>query len=190
MKAKMPLIAAAWLIALSAFGGCLNGDGGGNSTAVIETSKGTITVELYEDKMPKTTDNFIKLANDGFYDGLIFHRIKDDFMIQAGSTYPNGTTKDSPYGTIEFESHPDATHVAGAISMASTSPGSGGSAQFFICDGAQHFLDGQYAAFGKVIDGMDVVREIASVEHDGSLENGPGGGQPLEDIVIESVTIE
>jgi len=190
MKAKMPLIAAAWLIVLSAFGGCLNGDGGGNSTAVIETSKGTITVELYEDKMPKTTDNFVKLANDGFYDGLIFHRIKDDFMIQAGLMYPNGTEKQSPYGEIDLETHPDATHVDGAISMARRQQPDTASAQFFICDGAQHFLDGQYAAFGKVVDGMDVVRDIASAEHDGSLEPNPGGGQPLEDIVIESVTIE
>lgn len=190
MKAKIPIVAAMSLVVLSAFGGCLDGGDGGNSTAIIETTEGTITVELYDDKMPKTTDNFKKIAKDGFYDGLIFHRIKDDFMIQAGLMYPNETTKQSPYGTISFESHQDVTHVDGAISMASTAPQTGGSAQFFICDGAQHFLDGSYAAFGKVIDGMDVVRAIASAEHDGSLEPNPGGGKPLEDIVIESITIE
>ena len=190
MKAKIPIVAAMSLVAISAFGGCLDGGDGGTSTAIIETTKGTITVELYDDKMPKTTDNFKKLANDGFYDGLIFHRIKDDFMIQGGGFWPNGTQKQSPYGPIDLETHPDATHVDGAISMARTNDPHSATSQFFICDGAQHFLDGNYAAFGKVIEGMDVVRDIASAQHDGSLEPNPGGGKPVEDIVIESITIQ
>jgi len=161
-----------------------------NPVAVIDTTMGEIQIELYQDKTPATVDNFIQLATDGFYDGVIFHRIKDDFMIQAGLQYPDGSTKESPYGSIAFESDPDVSHVDGAISMASTAAGVGGSAQFFICDGAQSFLDGSYAAFGVVIEGIEVVRDIAAVDHDGSLEPNPGGGKPVEDIIINSITIE
>ncbi|MDD5778221.1 MAG: peptidylprolyl isomerase [Candidatus Thermoplasmatota archaeon] len=170
-------------------GGCLGG-GGSNAVAVMDTTMGTIRVELYEDKMPNTTANFIKLAEDGFYDGLIFHRIKENFMIQGGGFYPNGTQKQSPYGPIDLETHPDVQHVDGAISMARTSDPHSATSQFFICDGAQHFLDGEYAAFGRVIEGMEVVRAIAGAQHDGSLEPSPGGGQPVEDIVITGITIE
>ena len=134
------------------------------SIAIIETSKGTIKVELFKDKLPNTCDNFIKLANEGFYDGMIFHRISDDFMIQAGYMFPDGSTKNSPYGNIEFETHEDVKHVDGAISMASTGVGVGGSSQFFICDGAQSLLDGSYAAFGVVVEGLEVVKTIASFE--------------------------
>jgi len=108
----------------------------GNPIAVISTNMGTIKVELYADEMPITTANFVKLVNDGFYDGMIFHRVMDGFMIQAGNTYPDGSTVESPYGSIQFESNPDITHVDGAISMASTGDRVGGSAQFFICSGA------------------------------------------------------
>ena len=168
----------------------------GNPIAVIDTSEGIIKVELFEDKTPITAGNFKDLANDGFYDGLIFHRIKDDFMIQAGRETADGTIKESPYGQIEFEAHEDVSHADGAISMASTGAGLGGSAEFFICDGSQTGLDGSYAAFGVVIEGMDVVQAIAAIEHDGSLEPTPenpylpGGGKPLVDIVINSITIE
>ena len=115
---------------------------GGNRIAVIDTTMGTIRVELYEDKMPITTANFIKLANDGFYNGMIFHRVKDNFMIQAGRYFPDGTQKSSPYGNIQFEES-DVTHVDGAISMASTGAKVGGSAEFFICDGAQSWIGWQ-----------------------------------------------
>ena len=168
--------------------GCTSKEG--KTYAVIDTSMGTIKVELYTDKMPITTDNFIKLAKNGFYNGLIFHRVKDDFIIQAGLMYPNGTQKHSPYGSIEFENNPEVKHVDGAISMASTAPKAGGSSQFFICDGEQPLLDGYYAAFGVVVDGIDVVRAIASTPHDGSLEPSPGGGKPLNDVIINSITIE
>ena len=108
-------------------------------------------------------------------------------MIQAGKSYPDGTTKTSPYGNIPFEG--GGSHVDGAISMASTGAGVGGSAEFFICDGDQTFLDGNYAAFGKVIEGIEVVRDIADDPNDGSLEPNPGGGKPLQDIIIYSITI-
>ncbi len=155
--------------------------------AILDTSKGEIQIELYQDDAPETVANFIQLANDGFYDEMIFHRISDDFMIQAGNTYLNGTTKSSPYGNIDkFEG--GLSHVDGAISMASTGMGVPGSAQFFICDGPQTFLDGNYAVFGVVISGIDVVRDIADDPHDNS--NPAGGGIPNEDIIIYSITIE
>jgi cyclophilin family peptidyl-prolyl cis-trans isomerase len=160
----------------------------GNPVALFDTDYGTFKVELFQDKMPKTVDNFVKLVNDGFYNGVIFHRIKDDFMIQAGRETPDGTVKTSPYGNIQFETS-DVSHVDGAISMASTAAQVGGSTEFFICDGAQTFLDGNYAAFGVVIEGMDVVRTIAASPNDGSLEPNPGGGKPLTDIVINNIII-
>ena len=159
-----------------------------NPVAVFDTSKGTFKVELYQDKAPKTVANFVKLVNDGFYDGMIFHRILDDFMIQAGNTMQDGTLKSSPYGDIEFESDPELTHVDGAISMASTGWAVGGSAQFFICDGAQSGLDGGYAVFGVTTSGMDVVRDIADDPQDNS--SPAGGGKPITDIIINSITIE
>jgi cyclophilin family peptidyl-prolyl cis-trans isomerase len=160
----------------------------GNPIAIFNTSKGIFKVELYKDIAPKTVDNFVKLVNDGFYDGMIFHRISDDFMIQAGKSYPDGTQKTSPYGNIEFEGN--GKHIDGAISMASTGAGVGGSAEFFICDGSQSFLDGNYAAFGRVIENISVVRDIADEPHDSSFEPNPGGGKPLENIIINSITIE
>ena len=123
---------------------------------------------------------------------MIFYRISDNFMIQAGRYFPDGSEKFSPYGSIEFETSPDVLHVDGAISMASTGVQVGGSAEFFICDGAQPGLDGSYAAFGAInIDDNEsfaVLRDIASQPHDNS--NPAGGGKPLEDIVINSITIE
>lgn len=159
----------------------------GNPIAVFNTSLGAFKVELFADKMPITVNNFVKLVNDGFYDGMIFYRISDNFMIQAGRFFPNGTEKFSPYGNIQFETS-DVKHVDGAISMASTAAGAGGSAEFFICDGAQTFLDGNYAAFGVTIEGIEVVRDIASQPQDNS--NPAGGGKPYTDIVINSITIE
>ena len=158
-----------------------------NPVALFDTDFGTFKVELFEDKMPETVDNFITLANDGFYNGLIFHRIGDDFMIQGGGYYPNGTRKTSPYGNIDFESS-DVKHVDGAISMASTGAQVGGAAEFFICDGAQSGLDGSYAAFGVVIeDGIEIIRSIAAQPHDNS--GGDGTGKPLTDIVINNIII-
>ena len=172
-----------------------NGTPAGNPVAVFDTNLGTFKVELFRDKMPTTVNNFVKLVNDGFYNGIIFHRIKAGFMIQSGQQTADGTVKTSPYGNIQFETS-DVTHVDGAISMASTGSKVGGSAQFFICDGAQPDLDGNYAAFGVVTEGLDVVHTIATQPNDGSLEptpenpNLPGGGKPLTDIIINSITIE
>lgn len=159
----------------------------GNPIAVFDTSLGTFKVELFQDKMPITVNNFVKLVNDGFYDGMIFYRISDDFMIQAGRFFADGTEEFSPYGNIQFETS-DVKHVDGAISMASTGAKVGGTAEFFICDGPQAFLDGNYAAFGVTIEGIDVVRAIASKPHDNS--SPAGGGKPYDDIIINFITIE
>ena len=164
----------------------------GNPIAVIATTMGTIQVELYTDKMPTTTANFIKLANDGFYSGLVFHRVIDNFMIQGGGFYPNGTQKQDPYGTIKLETSPDVLHVDGAISMARlSSPVDSATSQFFICDGAQTSLDGQYAAFGKVIEGMGVVRSIAALDPDHTTTKyGSNQNWPVDDVIINSITIQ
>ncbi len=162
-----------------------NNEPEGNPVALFDTDYGIFKVELFQDKMPQTVDNFVKLVNDGFYNGVIFHRIGDNFMIQGGGYYPNGTRKSSPYGNIPFETS-DVKHVDGAISMASTGAKVGGAAEFFICDGAQSFLDGNYAAFGVVIEGLDVVRTIAAQPHP---DGGDGTGKPSTDIVINNIII-
>jgi peptidyl-prolyl cis-trans isomerase A (cyclophilin A) len=159
----------------------------GNSIAVFNTTLGTFKIELFEDKMPETCDNFIKLSNEGFYNGMNFYRVLDDFMIQAGRYYPDGSEKQSPYGNINFEES-DVKHVDGAISMASTGDKMGGNAEFFICDGEQKGLDGRYAAFGVTIEGLDIVHDIAAVEQDNS--HPAGGGKPYTDIVINYIKIE
>jgi len=160
--------------------------------ALIDTSMGTIKVELYIDMVPNTVQNFIDYANDGFYDGLVFHRVIDGFMIQGGGFYPDGTQKqtDEP---IDLEIHPEALHVDGAIAMARTSYPDSATSQFFINDGAQSQLEpggvdpNGYAVFGVVIDGMDIVRSISDVatttKH--SMQNWP-----VDDVIINSITIE
>ena len=162
--------------------------GTGYPVAVIELSnEKAIAIELYTDKMPATCQNFVNLVKSGFYDGMIFHRVMDNFMIQAGKMYPDESTSTSPYGNIIFEDS-DVTHVDGAISMASTGDRVGGSAEFFIRDGAQHGLDGRYAAFGKTIYGIKYVREISAEPQDGS-SGAAGGGRPFNDIIIKSIKI-
>jgi peptidyl-prolyl cis-trans isomerase A (cyclophilin A) len=156
-----------------------------NRIATIETNMGTIKIELYEDKAPITTANFISLAQSGFYNGTIFHRVIDDFMIQGGGFTPDMQQKTSDQ--IPFEYDPDLTHVDGAVAMASTGAKVGGTCQFYICDGAQPFLDGNYTVFAQVIDGMDVVRQIASVST--HTENGMDD-VPVEDVIIIDVTID
>nr|QNO49163.1 trigger factor [Methanosarcinales archaeon ANME-2c ERB4] len=150
-----------------------------NRTAIIETSMGTMTAELYGDRAPNTTANFLELAESGFYDGLIFHRVKDDFMIQGGDPKGDGTGGSGK--TIKLEIHPELTHVDCALAMARSQNPDSASSQFYICDGAQHFLDGNYAVFGKVVDGMDAVRAIAAVETDPR-------DRPLEDVVIIKIS--
>jgi len=176
--------------------------GEGEPYAIIDTTKGTIVVELFIDKVPNTCDNFIKLANDGFYDGLIFHRILDDFMIQTGGYTSDFQRKESPYGEIPLEINPELSHVDGAISMARRGDPDidSASSEFFICDGdqsdklddsvLQNFGYRGYAVFGVTVEGINVVREIASAQLDPNQIGQDGSGPPLEEIKINSIKIE
>ena len=151
-----------------------------NRYAIFATSEGTFTVELFEDKAPLTTKNFISLAEKGFYDGLIFHRVIDGFMIQGGD--PTGTGMGGPGYEIPDEFHPDLKHDGeGVLSMANAGPNTGGS-QFFITLAATPWLNGHHAVFGKVVRGMDIVRKIGKVDCD-------LGDRPLVEVVIKKVTI-
>ena len=147
---------------------------------------GAVLIELYPEVAPNTVNNFISLVEEGFYDGLIFHRVIPGFMIQGGD--PEGTGMGGPGYSIkgEFDSNDfenDLEHDRGVISMArSQDPDSAGS-QFFIMTDPSPHLDGDYAAFGKVMDGMDVVDEIVAAERDNA-------DKPVEDQTIESMTIE
>ncbi len=148
---------------------------------------GTIIVELYYDKAPNTVSNFVSLANSSFYNGLIFHRIINGFMIQGGS--PDGTASGSPDYKIagEFSANGfnknDISHKRGVISMARASAYDSAESQFFICHQDSSRLDGEYAAFGAVIEGMDVVDKIAAVTTD--LND-----KPFDNVVIESITVD
>jgi peptidyl-prolyl cis-trans isomerase B (cyclophilin B) len=124
----------------------------------IETSRGTIELELFPEHAPKTVNNFVFLARDGFYDGVTFHRVINDFMIQGGD--PTGTGRGGPGYRFEdeFDGNP-LRHARGVISMANAGPGTNGS-QFFITHGLQPHLDGRHTVFGKVTKGMDVVDAI------------------------------
>lgn len=153
---------------------------GKNSVAVFETSKGNFRIELFEDKAPLTTKNFITLVNKGYYDNQIFHRVIDGFMIQGGDPKGNGTG--GPGYTIPDEFHPDLKHAQGVISMANAGPNTGGS-QFFITLQATPWLDNKHAVFGKVIEGMDVVKAI------GKVKTG-AQDKPVEAVVIKKITIE
>ena len=126
-----------------------------NPTVTIETNHGTIQAELFEDLAPKTVGNFADLAKKGFYDGVIFHRVIDGFMIQGGD--PTGTGRGGPGYTIPDEFGKGLAHTApGLFSMANAGPNTGGS-QFFITHSPQRRLDGKYTIFGKVTKGMNVV---------------------------------
>ena len=168
---------------LAASGDKEKGDGSNmaNSVAVFETSMGDFEIELYKDKAPKTVENFETLVNKGFYDGLIFHRVIDGFMIQGGDPKGNGTG--GPGYTIDDEFHPDLKHDSeGILSMANAGPNTGGS-QFFITLAATPWLDGHHAVFGKVIRGMDVVKKIGKTDTDFS-------DRPLADVVIKKITLK
>jgi peptidyl-prolyl cis-trans isomerase B (cyclophilin B) len=127
-------------------------------TAIIETDRGTIRLELFDDQTPNTVANFEKLAGDGFYDGLTFHRVIDDFMVQAGC--PQGTGTGGPGYTFEDEFHPDLSHEGpGVLSMANAGPNTNGS-QFFITHVPTPWLDGKHSVFGRVLEGQDVVDAV------------------------------
>ncbi len=152
-----------------------------NRTAVFETSEGTFKIELFEDKAPKTTENFVKLAESKYYDGLIFHRVIENFMIQGGC--PDGTGMGGPGYVIPDEFHSELKHDGpGVLSMANAGPNTGGS-QFFITLVPTAWLDGKHAVFGKVSEGMDVVNKI------GNADTGMND-RPRKDIVMKTVTIE
>ena len=126
--------------------------------AIFETSKGTIRLELFEDKTPKTVDNFESLCEKQFYDGLTFHRVIPDFMIQGGC--PEGTGTGGPGYRFEDEFHPELKHDGpGVLSMANAGPNTNGS-QFFITHVPCPHLDGRHSVFGKVLEGQDVVDSI------------------------------
>lgn len=129
-----------------------------NKIATLDTSKGTVKFELFEDKAPITAKNFIGLANSGFYDGLTFHRYEPGFVIQGGD--PNGDGTGGSEKTIPLEIHPDLRHVKGAVGMARSNDPNSASSQFYITLEDSHFLDDNYAVFGKVVSGMDVAMQL------------------------------
>jgi cyclophilin family peptidyl-prolyl cis-trans isomerase len=152
-----------------------------NPKATLETNHGSFTAELFEDRAPKTVENFLKLAESGFYDGVVFHRVIEGFMIQGGD--PDGTGRGGPGYTIKDEFHPGLRHDSkGILSMANAGPNTGGS-QFFITLAPTPWLDNKHAVFGRVTDGMDVVETI------GGVETG-AGDRPKSEVRIEKVTVE
>jgi cyclophilin family peptidyl-prolyl cis-trans isomerase len=171
-----------------------------NPTATCETTLGSFEVELFTDKMPITANNFIKIAESGFYDGLHFHRVIKDFMIQFGCPHskdpksPRAGTGDSPYGAIKDEHPPSAklSNEPGTLSMANAGPGTG-SSQFFVNLVHNDFLDwftpgktardSKHPVFGKVIKGMDVVQKI------GNVRTEPGD-RPTPPVKMIKVTVK
>jgi peptidyl-prolyl cis-trans isomerase B (cyclophilin B) len=149
------------------------------SAATLHTNHGAIAVELFDDSAPKTVDNFVSLARKGFYDGVIFHRVIPDFMVQGGD--PTGTGSGGPGYTFEdeFNDHPVAR---GALAMANAGPNTNGSQFFIVTADACPWLDGKHTVFGRVSDGMDVVDAISALETDPR-------DRPREDVVIERVEL-
>jgi peptidyl-prolyl cis-trans isomerase B (cyclophilin B) len=124
----------------------------------METSKGTIHIQLYADAAPNTVNNFVFLANEGFYDGISFHRVISNFMVQGGDPTGSGAGGPGYRFADEFDGNPH-THQAGSLSMANAGPNTNGS-QFFICHGPQPHLDGKHTVFGQVTEGQDIVDAI------------------------------
>ena len=149
------------------------------STAVMTTSEGTIELELFGDDAPKTVENFTKLAGEGYYDGLVFHRVIPDFMIQGGCPKGDGTGGPGYTFEDEFNDHPVAR---GYLAMANAGPNTNGSQFFIVTTEAAPWLDGKHTVFGRVTSGQDVADAISFVERDAR-------DRPLESVVIESVTI-
>jgi peptidyl-prolyl cis-trans isomerase B (cyclophilin B) len=149
------------------------------SQATLETNAGPIVVELHDDDAPKTVENFRKLAGDGFYDGLVFHRVISDFMIQGGC--PEGTGRGGPGYTFEDEFN-DHKVVRGALAMANAGPDTNGSQFFIVTTGSAPWLDGKHTVFGTVVDGMDAVDAIDATPTDSS-------DRPVEAQTIERVEL-
>src|SRR6185312_108197 len=150
-----------------------------STTATIETSKGTIELELYPDDAPETVANFEKLAGEGFYDGLIFHRVIPDFMIQAGC--PEGTGTGGPGYKFDDEFN-DHKIVRGTLAMANAGPNTNGSQFFIVTADATPWLDGKHTAFGQVTSGQEVVDAIQNVDRDGR-------DRPTEPVTMQKVTV-
>jgi peptidyl-prolyl cis-trans isomerase B (cyclophilin B) len=149
------------------------------SEATLHTSAGAMTVELFDDEAPKTVSNFRKLASDGFYDGLVFHRVIADFMIQGGC--PEGTGRGGPGYTFEDEIN-EHKIVRGALAMANAGPDTNGSQFFIVTTEAAPWLDGKHTVFGRVSDGMDTVDAIEATDTDSS-------DRPLSEQKIERVEL-
>ncbi|MCW2925079.1 MAG: peptidylprolyl isomerase [Thermoleophilia bacterium] len=147
--------------------------------AVMSTSEGDITFDLFPDDAPETVENFTKLANDGFYDGLTFHRIIKDFMIQGGC--PEGTGRGGPGYTFKDEFN-DHKVVRGALAMANAGPNTNGSQFFIVTADAASWLDGKHTVFGQVAEGMDVVVKLEALETDGM-------DRPVDGALIEKLSI-
>lgn len=146
----------------------------------IETTMGDIVVELFQTEAPKTVENFLTLTKKGFYDGIIFHRVIPNFMIQTGD--PTGTGMGGPGYQFADEFSPKLRHdKPGILSMANSGPNTNGS-QFFITQVPTPWLDGRHSVFGQVVEGMDVVNQIASVSRDGR-------DKPLKAIAMKKVTV-
>jgi len=149
------------------------------TTATMRTSEGPIEIELFDEDAPQTVGNFKKLASDGFYDGVIFHRIIRDFMIQGGD--PTGTGTGGPGYTFEDEIN-DHKIVRGALAMANAGPDTNGSQFFIVTTEQASWLDGKHTVFGRVVGGMDVVDRIEGAQTDGR-------DKPVDDIRIEGVDL-
>lgn len=158
------------------------------TTATVTTNKGVITLELFADKAPKTVENFVKLSNEGFYNGTRFHRVIKDFMIQGGDPLSKDVSMQSRWGTggpgYQFadEIHAENRNVIGTISMANSGPNTNGS-QFFINTANNNFLDTKHTVFGRVAAGMDVVTAIENTKT-------MPGDRPVEDMIIEKIEIK
>ncbi|TSC76992.1 MAG: peptidyl-prolyl cis-trans isomerase B (cyclophilin B) [Parcubacteria group bacterium Gr01-1014_31] len=156
--------------------------------ATLVTSKGTIVVELYRSDAPKTVDNFVKLAREGFYDGTRFHRVISDFMIQGGDPLSKDLAAKSRWGTggpdYRFEDEINEHKlVRGSLAMANAGPNTNGSQFFIVTKAATDWLDGKHTNFGMVVEGMDVVAAIEKVATDAN-------DRPTEDVVLRSVTVQ
>jgi len=149
------------------------------SNATLHTNHGAIAIELFPEEAPKTVANFEKLAGDGFYDGVVFHRVIQDFMIQGGD--PTGTGSGGPGYTFEDEFN-DRKVVRGALAMANAGPNTNGSQFFIVTADACPWLDGKHTVFGLVTDGMDVVDAISGLDTDAR-------DRPRTDVVIERVEL-
>ncbi len=145
----------------------------------MTTSQGTIELELFDEDAPKTVDNFTNLAGEGFYDGLVFHRVIPDFMIQGGCPRGDGTGGPGYQFEDEFNDHPVAR---GYLAMANAGPNTNGSQFFIVTKDEAPWLDGKHTVFGRVTSGQDVADAISFVDRDGD-------DRPLEPVVIESITV-